>query len=798
MRNIKFSWFFLIVFFAVIDFSAIAQEVKISVKDYNRTALPGATVQLICLADSTDFYSTTDNQGIAHFKGLKNTLYAVKISYIGFETLEKAIMIKPNEREFKFNLKESAIALDEVTIKAQKPLIRQEGDKMIIDPESLANISSNTLEVLESTPGLFVDQDNGIYLNSATPAKVYINGREQKMSNQDISIILQSLPPGSVEKIEVLRTPSTKYDASSSGGIINIVLKKGVKIGRFGSIRTGLNKGVYGNKYVGFTFNDSGNKHTTYINSNYNLNDRQEELNTNRFIGTDTLLAQSSISRQTSHQIYLGYGISYDPTEKLNLSYDGRINYSLPNSLTNNTNLTKTDEALILSQNDNIIENNSTSLNLQQDLSLNYKLDTIGSNIDINLGYNYYTNDKIQDYSYNFVMPDNFIISGNGNNLQYRHFGVIQGDLTKYFKHKISFEAGLKTSYQWYSGKSDFIITANDISIVDPLRNNKFNYSENISAAYSQLSKTFGKNFVLMGGVRAENTFMDGKQTVPMDTSFLINRVDFFPYIYLSRNIIHIMGIDLRAYLIFRRTISRPDYSILNPGINFVDQFMYETGNPALKPQFTNNAEFNISFNDFPIIAVGKNYTTDIFSEVIYQNQENENILVRTYDNIGTSKETYIRGLVGIPPGGAYFFALGAQYNLNDYDGYYQGEPLQYVKGSWRFFTFHVLKLFGDTKLTMSGFMMVNGQLGFLELENFGGINLGLRQSFFDNKLSISINARDLLKTMNVRFKIDQGGISTFGNRYTDNQRFGIKIHYKFGLSKKKESENMFKFEEMQ
>ena len=71
-----------------------------------------------------------------------------------------------------------------------------------------------TLEVLESVPGMYVDQDGGIFLNSATPAKVYINGREQKMSNQDISTILQSLPPGSVQKIEVMRTPSTKYDAS--------------------------------------------------------------------------------------------------------------------------------------------------------------------------------------------------------------------------------------------------------------------------------------------------------------------------------------------------------------------------------------------------------------------------------------------------------------------------------------------------------------------------------------------------------------------------------------------------------
>jgi len=327
--------------FIIYSNNSFSQQVKIKVYDYSRNPLIGATVSLTNISDSTQSYATTDIDGIAIFKQIEYTVYSVKISYIGYETLEKALNIKEGTSEYTYKLKESAYALNEVTIEAQKPIIRQEGDKMIVDPENLANISSNTLEVLESTPGLFVDQDNGIYLNSATPAKVYINGREQKMSNQDISIILQSLPPGSVEKIEIMRTPSTKYDASSSGGIINIVLKKGVKIGRFGSVRAGMNQGTYGNRFGGFSINDSGDKYTTYLNANYNYNDREELLNTNRYIGFDTLLAQSSVSRQKSHQMYAGYGISYDPKDNINFNYDGRINYSLPDAFTNNTNNTQ-------------------------------------------------------------------------------------------------------------------------------------------------------------------------------------------------------------------------------------------------------------------------------------------------------------------------------------------------------------------------------------------------------------------------------------------------------------------------
>ena len=109
----------------------------------------------------------------------------------------------------------------------------------------LAGSSSDALEILEKTPGTVVDQDGNVYIASTTPATIYINGREMKLSSADIASLLKSLPAEAVSKIEILRTPSSKYDASGSGGIINIVLKKGVKLGTNGSVYGGWYQGVY-------------------------------------------------------------------------------------------------------------------------------------------------------------------------------------------------------------------------------------------------------------------------------------------------------------------------------------------------------------------------------------------------------------------------------------------------------------------------------------------------------------------------------------------------------------------------
>lgn len=778
--------FFLVVFswFAAIGTGG-AQAFNILVKDSKKEPLTGATVQLMRVADSTSFYEVTGPAGKAAFQRLSPELYLAKISYLGYAPLEKTIRIKAGDTQFEFILEEASLDLDEVTVRARRPLIRQEDDKTIIDPEPLANISTNTLEVLENTPGLFVDQDGNIYLTSATPAAVYINGREQRMSAQDIATILRSLPPGSIQHIEVLRTPSTKYDAASSGGIVNVVLKKGVKIGRTGSVNLGMNQGAYGNRFAGFNINDSNERSTFYLNANYNHRDLVEDLNSIRFLSADSVLRQSARTRLPADQGNLGFGLNHDASEKWNLSYDGRANLSFSKTVARNLNLIEAADNQRLSENDNRIENNGHFLSIQQDLGANYKMDTLGSEWDTKFSYVYSRNTLEQDYLSSFITPFDFNIRGEGENLQQRHFFLFQSDLTYLFPGKIKLETGIKSTYQNYSSKADYFIGSNGSLVVDALRTNAFDYQENINAAYLQAAKTLPGNLLLKAGLRLEHTYMQGNQTIPADTSFVINRADLFPYLYLSRRVIEIAGYELRSFLIYRKTINRPGYQSLNPAIKYIDQFLYEIGNPGLQPQFTDNFEANISFDDMPIFAVGRNFTSDIFSNVIYQDPEFESVAVRTFDNVGKNKETYFRGVAAIPPGGKYFFVAGAQYNLNEYEGLYEGQPLSFTRGSWRFFTFHSLSLTKQTKLTMSGFMMLRGQQNFYELDTFGQLNFGLSQTFLDKKLNISLNARDVLRTMVTQFTLEQGNIITQGDRYSDNQRFGLNARYSFGIRKK-------------
>ncbi|MBK8877296.1 MAG: TonB-dependent receptor [Haliscomenobacter sp.] len=787
----------MILFFLFYSIEGFSQEysIELVVQSKGKESLIGANVRLLHIPDSAETYSTTDADGAALFNRLKPGRYSVVVTYVGYRNEEAEILLKTENVRRVIVLEEEAVALEGVTVTARRPLITQEDDKMIIDPQPIANTSTNTLEILEKTPGLFVDQDGNIYLTSATPAVVYINGREQRMGAQDIAGILRSLPPDNIQRIEVLRTPSTKYDAASSGGIVNVVLKKGVKLGRSGAVSMGMNQGVYGNRFAGFNVNDSGEKTTYYLRANLSQSDVVEDLTSVRFVTTDSLLRQEARTRRPGDQGFVGLGMSLDPNERLNFSYDARFNASHSKSASQNLNLLETIENKRLSENDNTTQNNSRFFSIQQDLGMQLKLDTIDSEWENKVSYSYNSGSNAQEYSSAFRTPFSALIEGQGDNAQTRHFLLVQSDLTLQLPRRVKVETGLKSTYQHYDSQADYFLRAGGGLIGDPSRTNAFRYRETIHAAYAQASKTLPGNFTLKAGTRMEYTHMKGNQTIPSDTSFLIKRADFFPYVYLSRPVIEIAKFELRGFLIYRRTINRPGYQSLNPYIRYVDQYLYETGNPGLQPQFTDNFEANLSFDDMPILAVGRNYTTNIFSQVVYQDPAQENVLVRTQDNVGKNVETYFRITGAIPPGGKYFFVVGAQYNYNEYDGRYENQPLSFARGSWRFFTYHQLNLTKTTKLTANGFLLLKGQQNFYELDQFGQLSLGLNQSLLKSKLQITLNATDVLRTMATRFTLNQGGVFTIGDRYSDNQRFGVNLRYQFGLRKKEESRDPASFD---
>ena len=213
-----------------------------------------------------------------------------------------------------------------------------------------------------------------------------------------------------------------------------------------------------------------------------------------------------------------------------------------------------------------------------------------------------------------------------------------------------------------------------------------------------------------------------------------------------------------------------------------MDEFLSEIGNPSLRPQFNQNYEANISVDERPILAVGINETTDIFTNVVYQNG---NQAFRTYDNLGKNREWYFRGLGDIPPGGRYFFVLGAQYNHNFYEGLYENKPLSFKKGTWTFFTYQTFKIDKRSVITLNGFYRLKGQQQFYELTTFGALNSSINRKFLKEKLVVTLSISDMFATNKNNFTIKQGSVNASGFRQSDTRRVGINLRYNFGIRKK-------------
>ena len=333
--------------------------------------------------------------------------------------------------------------LDAVVIQSAKPLMRQEDDKTIVDPENLAASSTSGYEVLEKTPGLFVDQDGNIYLNSTTPATIYINGREQKMSTADIASLLKSLPPNSIASIEILRTPSAKYDASGGGGIVNVVLKKGIKIGLTGSVNAGMNQGKYGTQYAGINLNNNNGAFSGYLNAQYTHKNTYDEIKTDRVFAPDSMLRQDAITTYPGNNYYLGYGMSYELNKKWEVSYDGRITLTdSHNSSVNESAISAISTGNIFVNNIADVSNKNNSIFLAQGISSKLKIDTIGSEWTNDVSYNYTPNTTSQQFVTNFTKP--FITSASGDGYLKTHLGFFsaQSNLVLKFPKKFIVETG--------------------------------------------------------------------------------------------------------------------------------------------------------------------------------------------------------------------------------------------------------------------------------------------------------------------------------------------------------------------
>jgi len=197
----------------ILSIAAIAQQVPVHFK-LQTTKKEPVSFAFITLTDRSDTLKKitviTDSAGEKTLTLKKGNQYQLQAKATNFQTLTKGIIINDHTHIFELIMQASTNNLEDVTVVSRKPLMKQEDDKTIVEPESLALASGNGYEVLEKIPGLFIDQDGNVYIAGTSPAKVYINGKDLQMSTDDMATLLKNLPPGAIDKIEILRTPSAK------------------------------------------------------------------------------------------------------------------------------------------------------------------------------------------------------------------------------------------------------------------------------------------------------------------------------------------------------------------------------------------------------------------------------------------------------------------------------------------------------------------------------------------------------------------------------------------------------------
>ena len=468
--------------------------------------------------------------------------YLIKITATGMQEIWREVTVKDSNVDLTLAWRTKTTDLGAVTVVSRKQMIKQEDDKTIIDAEPLASSSSNAFEVLEKTPGAIVDQDGNVFLNSTTPAVVQINGREVKLSAADLASLLKSLPANSIVKIEILRTPSAKFDAASSGGIVNIVLKKGVKLGTSGSVNAGHFQGKLSTTFGGFNLNRSVNKINTSLSYNYTNRNNFEEVNSIRLSNSDTQYIQKAYTRYPGQNHFLNLGIDAEISKKLTIGYDMRFSNNRNNSnAVNDIDVVDLVSNGTIRKNKSRIRNSGTSDFMSNDIYAKLKLDSLGSTWESEVSIDFFRNKNDQSYINEYLQPAPGLLQGNGDINSRKNIFTVVSDLVWKLPKKYTLESGGKFNSSNSRNSSFYYVDNGGGSKLDSFQSNRFSYREQIGSLYLQMSKTFS-GFTVKPGLRMEYTDISGTQLFPYDTSLSIKRTDFFPYLYLRRDLFKMMN----------------------------------------------------------------------------------------------------------------------------------------------------------------------------------------------------------------------------------------------------------------
>ncbi|MEY8760331.1 outer membrane beta-barrel protein [Chryseobacterium tongliaoense] len=695
----------------------------------------------------------------------------LKLLITGSEFQMKMLRFKGGQPDFGTIFLNKETAIKEVMISIRKPIIKTKIDGLVYDiqadPESQ---SKNLIEMMKKLPYLSVDVNDNILFKGNTNFKIMINGKETQLLNTNAKEILKSIPAHTVQNIEIITNPSSKYDAEGVSGIINIITVKKMSHGYNASVNFGT-RFPKQEQNLGFSLNLKQKKLGISAYGGGFLRNNPEINYYNDQKAVSGALQQDGRTSNKGNGGYFNANMSYE-IDSLQL-----LTVQLGSNLSSNTSKDFLHSYFyqqnIVTENnnsDNHSENKGNGFEASANYQIGFKRDK-SQLLTVSYKFNRYNDDitNISDIQ-NIITHSSNRIDQNNTNQNNEH--TFQIDFVKNIK-KVYLETGVKAILR--KNSSDYISVPESLNNSDEFINTQNIYGAYISTRFSLMS------WNLQLGLRAEATETHVNFT-STGTEVNQNYFNFIPNISIGKN-----WKDQSINFGFSQRVKRPGINRLNPFVNKSNPYFETSGNPYLKSVINNDIMASYSYNKKINLNVGLSYS---FSNKI-------DLKVSTYDPVANITKTTFEnsskaGRLGID----YYFnypvtrKMNVSINGNSAMFFINGK-VNDARVENNLFTYYLNLSAGyqfENNWSINSNLEINSKMpaGLQNTTNaFTGLSFSISKSILNKQLSFSAFINNPFNTYRKSVTETLGDTFYQNNYIRDYYRsFGLNIGYKFGKLK--------------
>jgi hypothetical protein len=752
---VKFKYLLLLGLFPL-GLAGQTYEISGAVKDTDNQPLPYANVLLLRVADSAQVKGiSSDEEGRFALAGVPADLYYLQASYFGYRSIMVPLEVRQDVRIGALVLEAESNELDEVVVTGQKPTVERQSDRIIFKVENTLASEGNTWDILRNAPGVITVQDN--LEIRGQQATVYLNDRKVQLAPEEVTELLKGLSGDLVSSVEVIPIPPASFGAAD-GPILNIRTRQNIVPGYKGSVRAQWEQAVFPKYSLGTSHYYKTDKFGFF--ANYTINPRKEFKDTESgvnwiddqgevFAAWDTDIEKTTRSQaQQANLIF-----DYTPTEKDRLNLTTNLAYSpgKTGAFDLGTVMRNAQGAVDSTlRTRSVVEDDQ--VNLSFDLNYERTLGKEGASLKANGHYTFYELRRFQDGSTDYFDPGGaFLRNFSFSTDAFQSIDIFTGqaDYTTPLGAG-TLETGARASFIRTDSRIDYLDVNNTLPPFDIALSDRFQYDEDVYAAYASLAQQWG-GWSLKAGLRAEQTEVEARSVTLQE----INRqsyLEWFPSLFVERK----LGEDHSTSFTYSRRLTRPNYADLNPFRFFLNENDFDEGNPNLVPNFSHNLNLNLTLDNTFFIDFYYRDNGRYISTLSFQDNTNQT-LVQINQNVLESTSYGIDFTVS-----ASLFPFWYLYTYHSV--FYEDETFLAVQSNVETFTNKVTGYYGyvSNSFTLSKDGSLTAETSLLYLSGFldGSYqmsetvtwNLGLRKTLWDGRAVVSLTAEDLLGRANATY----------------------------------------------